>query len=71
MNVTLRVTGMNCGHCVAALTRELSGVPGLSSLAVEVGLARFEAAEPFDETSVRAAVEEAGFSVAAVERAPA
>ena len=35
-HVTLAITGMTCGHCVAAVKKALAGVPGVE--AVEVTL---------------------------------
>ncbi|WP_297395757.1 cation transporter [Acidiferrobacter sp.] len=37
---TLRITGMTCGHCVAAVTKALQGVAGVES--AQVNLAREE-----------------------------
>ncbi len=37
---TLQITGMTCGHCVAAVTAALKAVPGVES--VEVNLERGE-----------------------------
>ncbi|WP_298140089.1 heavy-metal-associated domain-containing protein [Acidiferrobacter sp.] len=37
---TLRITGMTCGHCVAAVTKALQGVPGVES--AQVNLERAE-----------------------------
>ncbi len=34
----LRITGMTCGHCVAAVTKALQAVPGVQS--AEVSLER-------------------------------
>ena len=60
------VVGMTCGHCVNAVTEEVSSVPGVT--AVEVDLASggltVTSDAPVDETAVRAAVEEAGYEVA-------
>ncbi len=36
--VVLRITGMTCGHCVAAVTKALQSVAGVES--VEVSLER-------------------------------
>jgi copper chaperone len=61
------VVGMTCGHCVTAVTEEVSAVPGVT--AVEVDLASggltVTSDAPVDEAAVRAAVEEAGYEVAA------
>lgn len=35
--VTLRVTGMSCGHCVRAVTEALQGVDGVISARVDLG----------------------------------
>ena len=60
------VVGMTCGHCVNAVTEEVSAVPGVTAVDVDLasgGLAVTSDA-PVDETAVRAAVEEAGYEVA-------
>jgi copper chaperone len=65
---TYTVVGMTCGHCVNAVTEEVSSVPGVT--AVEVDLASggltVTSQTPVDESAVRAAVEEAGYQVAPV-----
>ncbi|RNL80500.1 heavy-metal-associated domain-containing protein [Nocardioides marmorisolisilvae] len=63
---TYTVTGMTCGHCVASVTEELSEVPGISAVDVvlETGEVTVTSAEPLDEATVRAAVEEAGYQLA-------
>jgi copper chaperone CopZ len=38
--LSLSITGMSCGHCVARVTKALSGVEGVSVEHVEVGSAR-------------------------------
>ena len=45
-HVTLAITGMTCGHCVAAVKKALAAVPGVD--AVEVTLAPPRAAVAFD-----------------------
>jgi len=37
--VSLEVSGMSCGHCVAAVEKALNGVEGVDSMKVEVGKA--------------------------------
>ena len=44
--VALAITGMTCGHCVAAVKKALAAVPGVD--AVEVTLAPPRAAVAFD-----------------------
>ena len=61
------VVGMTCGHCVDAVTEEVSTVPGVTTVDVDLasGGLTVTSAEPVDESAVRAAVEEAGYEVAA------
>ncbi len=60
------VTGMTCGHCVNAVTSELSKLPGVTSVDVDLagGSAKVESTEPLDVEAVRAAVDEAGYELA-------
>jgi copper chaperone CopZ len=60
------VVGMTCGHCVNAVTEEVSAVPGVTAVDVDLdsgGLTVTGDAEA-DDGAVRAAVEEAGYQVA-------
>ncbi|GLY26926.1 cation transporter [Kineosporia sp. NBRC 101731] len=64
------VTGMTCGHCVSAVTSELSALPGVS--AVEIDLhpegttpVTIVSESPLDPAAVAAAVDEAGYELAA------
>ncbi|HYX94104.1 MAG TPA: heavy-metal-associated domain-containing protein [Geodermatophilus sp.] len=60
------VVGMTCGHCVDAVTEEVSAVPGVTTVDVDLasGGLTVTSTEPVDDDAVRAAVEEAGYSVA-------
>jgi copper ion binding protein len=63
---TYTVTGMTCGHCVSSVSAEISTIPGVS--AVDVDLATGEVTvtskQPVSPDAISAAVEEAGYSVA-------
>ena len=61
---TYTVTGMTCGHCVRAVTEEVSSVPGVDEVAVtlESG-ALVVRGENVSPDAVRAAVDEAGYQV--------
>ena len=63
---TYTVTGMTCGHCVTSVTEEVREIPGVEDVTVELesGAVTVTSAEPVDEASVRAAVEEAGYALA-------
>jgi copper chaperone len=60
------VAGMTCGHCAAAVTEEISRLPGVSTVSVDVaaGTAEVTSDVPLDDEAVRAAVEEAGYQLA-------
>lgn len=71
MNVvekTVVIDGMNCGGCVASLTRVLNTVPGIEPLKIEVGKARLRVdADVVTPEALAAAVGRAGFSVVSQE----
>ena len=60
------VVGMTCGHCVDAVTEEVSAVPGVTAVDVDLasGGLTVTSTQPVDDGAVRAAVEEAGYEVA-------
>jgi len=60
------VTGMTCEHCVASVTEEVHELEGVIDVQVDLGsgLLRVTSEPPVSDTSVRAAVEEAGYGVA-------
>ena len=61
-----QVTGMTCDHCVMAVTRELSALPGVRQ--VDVTLATGDVAvvhdQPLSDDQVAAAIDEAGYELA-------
>jgi copper chaperone len=63
---TYTVVGMTCGHCVSAVTEEVSQVPGVKAVDVDLagGGLTVTSDAPVEESAVRAAVEEAGYEVA-------
>lgn len=63
---TFTVTGMTCGHCVAAVTEEVSKIAGVTGVDVDLATeaVRVTSTEPVAEAEVRAAVEEAGYALA-------
>jgi copper chaperone CopZ len=63
---TYTVTGMTCGHCVQAVTSEISELPGVADVQVDLasGAVTVTSAAPLPEDSVRAAVDEAGYELA-------
>jgi copper ion binding protein len=64
---TYTVTGMTCQHCVSAVTEEVGGLPGVTGVQVDLpsGGLTVTSDTPVDDDAVRAAVEEAGYELAA------
>ncbi len=63
---TYTVVGMTCGHCVSSVTEEVSQVPGVTDVDVDLATGGLTVTSdtPVDDTAIQAAVEEAGYSVA-------
>ena len=62
---TYTVTGMTCGHCVSSVTEEVSELAGVSDVQVDLatGQLTVTADEAVTPDQVKAAVEEAGYSL--------
>ncbi len=62
---TYTVAGMTCGHCVQAVTAEVSKLPGVRFVNVDLGSGgvAVESDVPLATESVRAAVDEAGYEL--------
>ncbi|WIM97049.1 heavy-metal-associated domain-containing protein [Actinoplanes oblitus] len=63
---TYTVKGMTCSHCVNAVTEELSALPGVAGVQVDLasGGVTVTSEEPLTQDAVRAAVDEAGYELA-------
>ena len=63
---TYTVTGMTCGHCVQAVSGELSALPGVEDVQVDLasGAVTVTSEAPRTDDAVRAAVDEAGYELA-------
>jgi copper chaperone len=59
------VAGMTCGHCVAAVTEEVSKLEGVTAVDVDLatGAVTVQSTQPLDSQAVADAVDEAGYSV--------
>ncbi|UZN03175.1 heavy-metal-associated domain-containing protein [Cellulomonas sp. S1-8] len=65
---TFRVDGMTCGHCVRSVTEELTALPGVTGVDVDLvtggaSPVTVTSDAPLDATLVEAAVVEAGYAV--------
>lgn len=58
-----QVTGMTCGHCEGAVSEEISGIEGVTSVkaVAATGQVTVVSDTPLTEGAVRAAVDEAGY----------
>ncbi|OYN96178.1 heavy-metal-associated domain-containing protein [Enemella evansiae] len=56
------VTGMTCGHCVQAVTEEVSALAGVTDVSVELegGRMTVTSEQPLDLSQLAEAVDEAG-----------
>lgn len=63
---TYTVAGMTCGHCVSSVREEVSGIPGVTAVEVDLGSGKLDvtAESPVSDDAIRAAVKEAGYQVA-------
>ena len=62
---TFRVEGMTCDHCRRAVTTEVSAVPGVQAVTVDIeaGTVTISADQPVDQSEIAAAVDEAGYTL--------
>ncbi|MCZ7472917.1 MULTISPECIES: heavy-metal-associated domain-containing protein [unclassified Micromonospora] len=65
METTYQVSGMTCGHCVNSVSTELSALPGVTDVQVDLagGRVTVTSQNPLDVDAVRAAVDEAGYDL--------
>lgn len=66
-STTFTVAGMTCGHCVDAVSTELAKLDGVTNVDVDLanGAATVTSQAPLERGDVAAAVEEAGYELAA------
>ena len=62
---TFQVTGMTCGHCQRAVTEEISRIPGVQGVTVDLATCgvTVTATQPVDRADVARAVDEAGYTL--------
>lgn len=60
---TYTVAGMTCGHCVQSVTEEVSDLPGVTGVEVDLASGRMTVTsdEPVDGDRIRTAVDDAGY----------
>jgi copper chaperone len=75
MSTTARYTvaGMTCGHCVSAVTEELTALPGVQDVRIDLvaggdSTVTVTSEGPLADDVVRDAVDEAGYAVTGTDR---
>jgi copper chaperone len=62
MKLSYSVSGIHCDHCARAITEEVSQVPGVATVDVDVpGRSVVVHGEAIEETAVHGAIVEAGY----------
>ena len=65
---TYTVTGMTCGHCVSSVTEEITALPGVQDVQIELNpgsesRVTVTSDAPLADEAVRGAVDEAGYEL--------
>jgi copper chaperone CopZ len=66
VTATYTVTGMTCEHCINAVTGELTALPGVDTVQIDLstGAVTVTSEKPLSTADIRAAVDEAGYELA-------
>jgi copper chaperone CopZ len=61
----IKVKGMSCGHCAAAVTRALENLPGISGVQVNLadGRVTYQSAGPVPPEELARVIKAAGYEV--------
>jgi len=67
ISTTYHVSGMTCDHCKNAVSSELSALPGVTAVDVDLesGAVTVDSDQPLQLDVVQAAVDEAGYELSA------
>ena len=65
MQTTINVSGMTCGHCVSAVTMELSLIPTVTEVDVDLesGQVTVTSDAPIEPALLATAIDEAGYEL--------
>jgi copper chaperone CopZ len=66
MQTNINVSGMTCGHCVSAVTMELSLLPSVTEVEVDLesGQVTISSDAALDQAQLATAIDEAGYELA-------
>lgn len=64
--VTVKVSGMSCGHCADSVRQEVGALPGVSGVGVDIaaGTVTISSAAPLQAAVIDAAIRQAGYALA-------
>ncbi|CAM3699551.1 heavy-metal-associated domain-containing protein [Nocardiopsis rhodophaea] len=62
---TITVSGMTCGHCEKAVKEEITALPGVTSVHVDLesGRVSIESEAPLTDAQLASAIDEAGYEI--------
>lgn len=65
MQTTINVSGMTCGHCVSAVTMELSLLPSVTEVEVDLesGQVTVTSDAALEQAQLATAIDEAGYEL--------
>ena len=65
MQTTINVSGMTCGHCVSAVTMELSLLPSVTEVDVDLesGRVTITSDTSLEQAQLATAIDEAGYEL--------
>ena len=65
MQTTINVSGMTCGHCVSAVTMELSLLPSVTEVEVDLesGQVTITSDAALEQARLATAIDEAGYEL--------
>jgi copper chaperone CopZ len=64
LQTSYHVPDISCDHCKTAITGTVTPVPGVEAVDVDIDAKRVTVTGDFDDSAVRAAIDEAGYDVA-------
>ena len=59
--MVVHVTGMTCGHCVAAVSRAVKAIPGVENVSVDLASGQVVVAGSVDKAAIQEAIAEEGY----------
>jgi copper chaperone CopZ len=68
LHKTIHVDGMSCDHCIHAVTEEISEIPGVTGVSIdlyagEISPVTIASDNEISDTDIAAAVDQAGYTI--------